>query len=192
MKKILFPAFILLISALVIAVIPTDAEGAIYDDTVRLHIIANSDSEADQALKLDLRDAVLENFGAQLATAENANDAEMITEALLPEIELFSEEFVSSRGYSYSVSASLTKEYYGTRVYEDFTLPSGEYISLRIIIGEGEGQNWWCVMYPPMCLDASLCGDGAAAYSNEEVRLIKSGGFKIKFKILELLSEKFR
>ncbi len=190
MKKLLLPTFTLMLAALIIAVIPTDAEGAIYDDTVRLHIIAASDSDEDQSLKLELRDAVLERYGVKLSSASNASEAAENISLLLGEIEAFSRDFIRSRGFDYSAKATLTKEYYGTREYEEFTLPAGEYTSLRIIIGEGEGKNWWCVMYPPMCLGASL-DDSAVNYSKEEVRLIKSDGYRVKFKILELLSDRF-
>ncbi len=190
MKKLLLPSIVLLLCALVIAAFPTDAEGAIYDDTVRLHIIANSDTGADQELKIAVRDAVLCEFGKRLSSAENASEAAEETAAMIDEIEDFAQKTVAAHGYDYPVRATLTKERYGTREYEGFSLPSGEYCSLRIIIGEGAGQNWWCVMYPPMCLGASV-GAGADAYTGEEQRLISGGSYKVKFKILELLTENF-
>ncbi len=191
MKKLLLPTLTILICTLVIAAFPTDAEAAIYDDTVRLHIIANSDTDADQALKFAVRDAVLSEFGTLLSNYEGANYAALEAKKLLPEIEAFAKGIVAEHGYNYSVKASLTEERYGTREYESFSLPAGEYTSLRIIIGEGEGQNWWCVMYPPMCLDIATDGKAENNYSNEEKRLISRGSYRVKFKLLEIISENF-
>ncbi len=191
MKKILLPTLTALIVAVIISVIPTDADLAIYDDTVRLHIIANSDSEEDQALKLAVRDAVLEEYGKRLSDARSAEAAATEITELLGEIEATAAEVIRAHGYTYTARATLGKERYGTREYEDFTLPAGEYTSLRIIIGNGEGKNWWCVMYPPMCLGSSVGGDAAINYTNEELRLIRGGGFKIKFKLVELISREF-
>ncbi len=191
MKKLLLPTLTILICTLVIAVLPTDAEAAIYDDTVRLHILANSDTGADQELKIAVRDAVLKEYGEMLSGYKSAEEAAARIEELLPEIEEFARAEVSRHGYNYSVNVTLTKERYGTREYEKFTLPGGVYTSLRIIIGEGSGQNWWCVMYPPMCLGASIEGDGAKSYTREEKNLISRGSYKVKFKILELISENF-
>lgn len=191
MKKILLPTLTALVLALIIAVIPTEADFAIYDDTVRLHIIANSDSEEDQALKLAVRDAVLEKYGKRLAEAQSAAAAATEISLLLDEIESTAKEIIEERGYAYSVKATVGKEVYGTREYEDFTLPAGEYTSLRIIIGNGDGKNWWCVMYPPMCLGASIGGDAAINYTNEEMRLIKGSKYNIKFKLIEIISREF-
>lgn len=189
MKKIILPALTVLLCSLIIAVIPTEAEAAIYDDTVRLHIIANSDSEEDQHLKILVRDAVLEKYGEPLSLAKSREDAEIKLKNLLSDIENYAEDTVRALGYSYCVKATLTKEYYGTRKYEGFTLPAGEYTSLRLIIGNGAGKNWWCVMYPPLCLGASVADDGIMNYSDGEKRLIRGGEYKIKFKLLEIISQ---
>ena len=189
MKKIILPALTVLICALIIAVVPTEAEAAIYDDTVRLHIIANSDGEEDQRLKLLLRDAVLERYGQSLCAAKSKEDAEARFGNLLSDIEEYCEKTVRGLGYSYPVKATLTEEYYETRKYEEFTLPAGEYTSLRLVIGSGAGKNWWCVMYPPLCLGASVADDGIMNYSDGEKRLIRGGEYKVKFKLLELISQ---
>ena len=170
MKKLLSPIIMILISILFIAVIPTEAEGAIYEDTVRLHILANSDNEEDQSLKLKIRDAVLLKYGKELSYFECAEEAKNEIEKLLSEIENFVEKEIIKNGYEYDASVTISTEWYDTRVYENFTLPSGYYSSLEIIIGNGEGQNWWCVMFPPMCLDAST---EKVNYSDEEKSLIK-------------------
>ena len=174
---------------------PTEAEGEIYEDTLRLHILANSDSEEDQALKLNIRDRVLEKYGSMLKVDNSISEAKNKTETLLPDIKHDVEVWIAELGYDYTAEAYLGEEWYDTREYESFTLPAGNYVSLRIIIGSGEGKNWWCVMYPPLCLDmateSSPADDGITDYSKEEISLIQNGKYQIKFKILEDLSRVF-
>ncbi len=196
MKKGILTVFTMLFAVLLVAAIPTEAEAAIYDDTVRLHILANSDSEDDQRLKLDIRDAILREFGTRLSGLESKALAEAEISSLLPLIEEFAEEKIRLMGYSYSVSASIGEEWYDTRSYEDFSLPSGIYTSLIIKIGKGEGRNWWCVMFPPLCLDVA-CEDAppddcVIDYTREELILISTEKYNVKFKMLELLSGVFR
>lgn len=191
MRKNILPILAVLVASLVIIAIPTEAEGAIYEDTVRLHILANSDTEKDQALKLAVRDAVLEEFSAELSGSGSKEAAEKRIRALLPEIKALAERVIKERGYTYGVRVKVGEEWYSTREYEDFTLPAGMYTSLVIEIGEADGRNWWCVMYPPLCLGASV-EDAAAAYSDEEIRLIRNEGVQVKFKALELISKYFR
>jgi len=192
MKKLILPIFAILLSALIMAAMPTEAEAAIYDDTIRLHILAASDSEEDQKLKLELRDELLLKYGSELQAEGDINTARAKITALIPEIESFLSDEIEERGYSYPVKATLTEEWYDTREYEDFTLPRGKYTSLRIIIDEGRGKNWWCVMFPPLCLDIATenapADDAAIDYTKEEINLISGGKYKIKFKLLELLS----
>ena len=105
------------------------------------------------------------------------------------------QEEIIKRGYNYTASATLTEEWYDTRSYENFTLPQGNYYSLRIIIGEGVGKNWWCVMFPPLCLDIATenapADDGIVDYTKSEINLITNRKYTVKFKILELLSDAF-
>ena len=185
MKKILFPIIMLTVATVFLAAMPTEAEAAIYDDTVRLHILANSDSEEDQALKLKVRDAVLEEYGTALSQIGNVTDAEDFLSSKAEEIEAFAESKVRELGYEYAVEVTFGNEWYGTRYYENFSLPQGNYNSLRICIGDAEGQNWWCVMFPPLCLDAATAD---IPYSDAEYTLI-TNKYNVKFKILELLTE---
>ncbi len=195
MNEIIKWAITLLIVTMVIGVMPTDAEGEIYDDTLRLHILANSDQSEDQKLKLEIRDRILLKYGKMLKGGESITEAKESVEQLLPEIEGDARVWIGELGYNYDVKASLSVEWYETREYEDFTLPAGYYSSLRIIIGEGKGQNWWCVMYPPLCMEmaseSAPRDDGVIDYSKEEIRLITSGKYQVKFKILEELSRAF-
>lgn len=195
MKSLSLFAAVLLIATLLVAVLPTEAEAKIYEDTLRLHILAASDSEADQALKICLRDKILEKYGRILAEAESRGEAEALVGELLSDIEANAQRWVRDWGYSYSVKATLTEEWYETREYEDFTLPAGVYTSLRVIIGSGEGKNWWCVMYPPLCIDIATenaPGDDALIdYTDAETNLITGDGYNIKFKLLEIISAIF-
>ena len=187
MKNLLTPIFMLLISALMIAAIPTEAEAAIYEDTVRLHILAPSDSAEDQALKLKIRDRLLAKYSEPLGGSASAEEAQRLILTKLSSIEEDCNQWIGEAGFEYSAKAELTVEKYGTREYGDFSLPAGEYCSLRITLGEGAGANWWCVMYPPMCLD--VCVSSGMGYSDEEYKLISQSGYKIKFKTLELIGE---
>ena len=195
MKSIPQFAFTLLIATLILAAFPTDAEAKIYEDTIRLHILAESDDEKDQALKIRVRDALLVEYGELLGDAGSFEAAKDEARGLLEEIEALAGEVVRESGYDYSVAATLTEEWYDTREYEDFTLPAGYYTSLRVIIGRGEGQNWWCVMYPPLCMEIACedapRDDAIIDYTKEEINLIQSGKYNVKFKILEELSRAF-
>ena len=195
MKNLIKYAFLTLSVTLVICVLPTEAEGEIYSDTLRLHILANSDSYEDQELKIMIRDKLLTKYGELLGQGESIDEAKMTVDAMLPLIEKDAEGWIGELGYDYSVKATLGTEWYDTREYESFTLPAGYYTSLRIIIGEGEGQNWWCVMYPPLCLEMATesapADDGLIDYSKEEIFLISRQEYQIKFKILEDLSRVF-
>lgn len=195
MNDVIKWALTMLIVTMVIGVLPTDAEGEIYDDTLRLHILANSDTSEDQALKLEIRDRILRKYGALLKIGNSIAEAKESVELLLPEIESDAKLWISELGYDYDVNATLSVEWYETRKYESFTLPAGYYSSLRVIIGEGAGQNWWCVMYPPLCMEmaseSAPPDDGVIDYSKEEIELITAGKYQVKFKILEELSRTF-
>ena len=189
MKKYLPTVLCILLSALLIAAIPTDAEASIYEDTVRLHILANSDSDSDQALKLALRDEVLREYGRSLSVFDSASEAKEELQKKTKEIEDFCNDKLkelSDEGYTAKVT--FTEEWYETRDYEDFSLPRGYYTSLRILIGSGDGQNWWCVMFPPLCLDAAT---DSPSYTTEETLLITKK-YNVKFKLVEVISEIWR
>lgn len=192
MKKILTMALSLLTAALLMGAMPTEADAEIYSDTLRIHILAASDTEEDQALKLLVRDAILAEYSAQLSGQDGLDAALAEAEALLCDIKASAERCIKENGYDYSVEVSLGEEWYDTREYEDFSLPRGVYSSLIVKIGEGAGRNWWCVMYPPMCLDMALDApkdDWVQDYTDEELSLISGGKYRVKFKLLELISD---
>lgn len=183
MKNFISSIFIILVATIFVAIMPTEAEAMIYEDTIRLHILANSDSEYDQAIKLSLRDKILEKYGSMLANETTKDDAECIIISKAEEIKAYADDYLAEYGYSCEIS--LEEEWYDTRYYDGFALPKGYYTSLVIKIGEGEGKNWWCVMYPPMCLGLST---SKVQYSPNERDLIL-GKYNVKFKILEFISE---
>ena len=185
MKGFIYSIAVLLAVTAVIAAIPTESEAAIYEDTVRLHILANSDDDEDQETKLKIRDRVLEKYSTELGGYLSADDAAEGIDELLFSIEKDVETWLAELGCKYGAKASLSYEWYDTREYGEFTMPKGVYRSLVIELGRAEGRNWWCVMYPPMCLDIATQDLG---YTSEEEALISASGYAVKFKILEIAS----
>lgn len=159
---------------------------------IRLHVVAQSDSAHDQAIKLRVRDAVLAR-AEQLM--EGAEDARAALEAGLPEIAQAAEETLLELGETRTVRVRLGKERFPTREYETFALPAGVYESLRVTIGEGKGHNWWCVVFPSICLTASMdemeLAAQVAGITDGELRLITGDttDFRLKFRTLELLEK---
>jgi stage II sporulation protein R len=156
---------------------------------IRLHVIASSDSEEDQELKLAVRDRVLEVLAPSLEGTQDVGEAAEIISGKLDLIENAAAETVRENGREYDVSVELGTEDYPTKQYEGFALPAGEYTSLRVVLGEGEGHNWWCVVFPPLCLSAAEVTSGGDGYlSDADVALITedSTGYIIKFKLLEI------
>lgn len=165
------------------------------DSVIRLHVIANSDSEADQDLKLAVRDRVLEE--ARGLYPENATlaQAQAALKGHLNLLATAGQGVVEERGYDYSVTAALEDCWFPTKEYEGFALPAGNYTALRVTIGEGEGQNWWCVAFPPLCLGAAsetVEQAAQAGYFTPGQSALVTGdgeGYVLKFKAMELLGE---
>jgi len=172
--------------------LPVHGEEEIYDSMIRLHVIARSDSTEDQAEKLAVRDTVLEMLSRKMADAASYGEALAAAGASLPDIERAAAETAGC-----AVRVTLSREKYPVRFYENFTLPAGEYTSLRVIIGEGAGRNWWCVLFPQLCTarasEDEIYEDFiAAGFSAEQYRLIRNESgvrYKIRFRILEILEE---
>lgn len=153
---------------------------------VRLHVIAASDETAEQELKLRVRDNVLEYLTPVLDKAERPEEAQRIINGELTSIKAAAEACAGGR----SVSVTLGQEYYPTREYEGFTLPAGQYQSLRVILGEGKGHNWWCVVFPPLCVSAAEQNKALDAMSEPERGLItEADGYELRFRIVELWGE---
>ena len=160
------------------------------DKVLRLHVLANSDSEADQALKRKVRDSVLETASAILADCPDRETAEQRLSAALLEIEDAARARIAAEGETQAVTAELRPTAFPTREYEDFSLPAGDYLALRVVLGEGEGHNWWCVVFPPLCAETTsdLSQTAMAAGLTEaDIALItESDGYQLKFKAVEL------
>ena len=165
------------------------------DSVIRFHVIANSDSQEDQSLKLAGRDRVLaraEELYPQDATLEEARQA---LEGHLNALAAAGRAVVEEQGYDYPVSAQLTRCWFPTKEYEGFALPAGDYEALRIVIGEGAGQNWWCVAFPPLCLGAASetvdQATKAGCFTQDQACLVtgETEGYVLKFKGMELLGE---
>jgi stage II sporulation protein R len=167
-------------------------QGALSEKVVRLHVLANSDAEEDQALKLEVRDAILSHAEPLLEDTADRNEAEAVLRGQLLELEETASEVIRSAGYSYPVTVELSKTDFPTREYHSFSLPAGEYLALRVLIGEAEGQNWWCVVFPPLC-SAVAADFGDTCFSEKEIAFITEDTteYQIKFKIIELLTECF-
>jgi len=165
------------------------------DSLIRLHVIANSDSEADQALKLAVRDRVLAQAEALYPEGATLEEARESLESHLSALAAAGRSVVEEQGYDYPVSACLEECWFPTKEYEDFSLPAGDYTALRVVIGEGEGRNWWCVAFPPLCLGAAseTVEEAAQAgrFTSDQAALItkEDTGYVLKFKSLELLGE---
>ena len=184
-----------LVSAVLLALVPVRGEGEIYRDVLRLHVLAESDSEEDQALKLKVRDAVLAETDAWLADCRSVDEAEAAVLAHSGEIAAAAERCVRENGGMCAVTLSLGEEQYPRRDYGGAVFPAGRYRSLRVILGGGGGQNWWCVLYPGLCVRPALSGEGealAAGLTPEEYRIVTGAGerteIRVRFRILELLS----
>lgn len=188
--------FALIVSMLAAAYADTTEKG-ISSSLLRLHIVANSDSNDDQSVKLAVRDAITEQFGQKLLAAGDIQKAKELTGQELASIKNTAEEILRENGFDYGASASVQRLHFPTRKYDNITLPSGEYDALRIVLGSGGGQNWWCVMYPPLCFSASSGGYADENAKNalkssltaDEYSIVTESGqipVKIKFKLLEI------
>ena len=159
---------------------------ALSSQLVRLHVLAVDDSDEEQALKLRVRDAVLAFLEPELSGLNDADEARGKIATLLPEIAEAASEAAEGR----KVSVSLGPESYPQRSYEGFVLPAGTYESLRVVLGEGEGHNWWCVVFPPLCLSAAGKEEARSVMNPDDFALIsEEEGYELRFRIVELWGE---
>ena len=189
MKKFIEPALAIgLAVALIIGAKADAMQKDISSRMLRLHVIANSDSDFDQAEKMHIRDLVFNKANELTKSAKTLDDAKSALSRNLDTL-----VSCAAVGTNRPVRAEITTMYFPTREYDTFTLPAGEYEALRIIIGEGKGRNWWCVMFPPLCLNAAEAIEIAesSGLSDDEISLISKGknAYRYKFKFLELLSQ---
>ena len=196
-KRILTVTVIAAIALLLAGLLPVQGETEIYNKVVRLHVLANSDSEEDQAVKLAVRDAILNVTVPLLQDCQTQEDAiARLTEneATLRDV---AKRVLRQEGFDYdTVNVTLGIESYPTRSYDHLCFPAGEYISMRVELGEGEGQNWWCCLFPPLCLGAATVSDEDAedacisvGFTPSQYKIITESDkpvYRARFKILEL------
>lgn len=139
--------------------VATPHTGVIPQDALRLRIIANSDSPADQQLKLDIRDAIIEEVGGLVKNATSEAQAKAIVEAHVPQLQQLAETVEHQHGVYEPISAEVGKVPFPTKIYGNTVYPAGNYEALRLVIGKGQGANWWCVLYPPLCFIDITEGD---------------------------------
>lgn len=188
LKNIEIAAFFAFTALLLFSLITfEDSCESVRNNCFRLHIIANSDSREDQQLKLSVRDSILKDTAYIFEKANNKNDAIRLCKENINEILNISKKVIKENGYDYSVNVEVKETYFPTRTYEKYTLPAGKYDALRIIIGEAKGKNWWCVMFPSLCLPAAKKKTELSdVLSSKEIHLIESKPkYEIRFWIVE-------
>ena len=181
-----------LIISIVFSFVNFGAEcGNIRNNVIRLHVLANSDSEKDQNVKLLVRDALL-SCGSEIFSGTVSRDN--AEECLIREKNLLTEKankVLKENGFEYKAEIVITDEYFQTRDYEEFTLPAGEYKALKVVLGKGEGHNWWCIMFPPLCLPAATEKTNTEIIlGNDSVEIISNPvKYEMKFKVIEIVEE---
>jgi stage II sporulation protein R len=181
--------------------INTDRELAdVPDKLIRLHVVANSDSPEDQQLKLQVRDRVINSMSSRFEGLKDISEVRSVIEGSLREIEAIARAVIKESGKAYNVQAALTRTDFPTKVYGNLTLPAGSYQALNIVIGDGAGKNWWCVMFPPLCfidvahgvVPEKTMNELKKSLTDEEYRLLLSSRteeeipVKLRFRIVEL------
>lgn len=165
------------------------------DSVFRLHILANSDSEADQTLKLKVRDAVLAEVPELFGDCQSKLEAEAAAAENMPQILETAKRTLSENGCEYGVSAEICEMYFDDRTYGDIVIPSGNYSALRITIGDAKGKNWWCVMFPSLCLPAAMDFEGLAEeskgyFTDEELYILENHSeYEVRFYFAELFEK---
>lgn len=201
-QKILIVAIVIMAITLAVGFLPIHGEEEIYDTVVRLHVIANSDSEEDQALKMKVRDEILDTINPVLENCSSREEAIAEIGKIKDEAIMRAKAVIMENGYDYSVDIEICREKYPTRDYGSFIFPSGEYVSVKVKIGEAGGQNFWCCLYPPLCVSAATEVSGEyvddafieAGLTGEQYKVITQTDevkYRVRFKILEVVEEIF-
>ena len=192
-KKKMFGLFEALLALCLCALFLVGADGlwmqrAVSDRVIRLHIVADSDGAEDQAVKLLVRDAVLSEAQTLCAQAKTRDEAAAFLRDNLAGLEKAAENALSCAGFSYGAQASLAPEHDPERRYEDFALPAGEYLALRVKLGQAQGKNWWCVVFPALCGQAAPEAAAAdAGLTPRQLRFLRGDGeTQVRFRVCEL------
>lgn len=168
---------------------------AIAAQLIRLHVVANSDDDADQSLKLCVRDEVLRRVTALTADCADRAEAEAVLRENLPQLRLAAERTLADGGAAQQVAVRLCTESFPRRDYDTFSLPAGDYLTLRVTLGRGEGHNWWCVAFPALCLPATtetfITAAEESGLSSEQTDLLSGGdtAVELKFRVLDWLRD---
>lgn len=192
MKNIFKSLCVAFIISILACLVPFEGEcREISDSVFRIHILANSDSEADQNLKLKVRDAVLKKSEELFSDASGKEQAMKLAQENLTFLTQTAQQTVYSEGYDYPVTVEIKRMYFSTRYYEDVTMPSGVYDALQIRIGKAEGKNWWCVMYPSLCLSvADEENPLKDELTHSQFTIVTSDGkFQLRFKAIEIFNK---
>ena len=164
---------------------------ALADEVLRLHVVANSDSDADQAVKLQVRDAILTAATPYLDGVNGQEQAEQALEPHLSELAQAGAAVLGEAGMDYPITVTITDQWFPTKEYTDFALPAGTYRSLQVVLGQGQGHNWWCVVFPPLCVSSvseeSVETSASGVLSEDQISLIsgQDGEYVLRFKVLE-------
>lgn len=161
-------------------------------ELIRLHVVADSDSDRDQQIKLRVRDAVMESLSKAMADMTDVEQAKLYIQAQLPKIEKIANDTLQYLGCESTARVSFQEEVFDTRIYDTFTLPAGVYEALRITIGSGEGKNWWCVVFPTLCMSAvseefADVAVGAGFSDSLTAALEGKEGYEVRFYLLDML-----
>lgn len=189
MKKIEISVLIGLVMTILIGSITTFATDCsqIREDVLRLHILANSDTDEDQALKLKVRDRILSEFSELFENPTTLEEAKSSAVDHIEKVRQTAQDEVYANGFDYQVNAEIVNMYFTTRQYEAFTLPAGMYDAVQITIGEAKGHNWWCVLYPPLCLPAAQPEEKIEqALTQDEADLVtRNPQYEVRFAVVE-------
>ncbi|BCN28815.1 stage II sporulation protein R [Anaeromicropila herbilytica] len=202
--------FIILIVFLVVNIMPMDSCSAdskqiqegIANEIIRLHVIANSDSRDDQALKLKVKDAVVKAMAVKFKNINSKERARQVIIKNIPEIKKIALHAIRENGYQYGVKVSLSNTYFPTKIYGDMTFPPGVYEALRVQIGGAEGRNWWCVMFPPLCFVDTTYSIVPKESKHKLKKLLTNDEYntilgkekvevKVKFRFIEIIKDIF-
>ncbi len=201
-KTILSTLLALAVAMTLLYLLPVHGESEVYGKVIRLHVIANSDTEVDQALKLQVRDAVLSVTVPLLGDCSSREEAKAILEANKDAILDAAHGVIKKTGRQDAVTLEFDEEQYPERQYDTLCFPSGEYLSMRVSIGEAQGQNFWCCLYPPLCLESATVSSGQAedafisvGLTPDQYKIITETErpvYKARFKILEVIRHRWK
>lgn len=198
MNKIIGALALALCMTMAVTAYSDSVQGDLQDNLIRLHIIADSDSEADQSVKLKVRDEILKSVGEKMSVSDKDECKTEIIENL-DEVEEIADRVLKENGFDYTSHAEYGKFYFPEKTYKSMTLPAGEYYGVRVVLGSGEGHNWWCVMYPPLCFkegeEVTLSRESEKILREKldsdtyEIITQKNNEVVVKFKIVQVVQE---